>query len=204
MKHNVVAACALAAATLISTHAFALDETGNWMVRARAVQLNSANSDSTGLGLSINNKTIPEADVSYFFTKNLAAELILTVPQSQTLYSNGTSIGSLKHLPPTLTVQYHFDLPSFRPYVGAGVNYTHFSSFSTIPAITTALSPSISSNSFGGAVQVGVDIPLAKSVYLNFDVKKVYLGTKVSSFGKQVGTFNVNPLLVGAGIGYRF
>ena len=53
-------------------------------------------------------------------------------------------------------------------------------------------------------MQVGVDIPLAKSVYLNFDVKKVYLGTKVSSFGKQVGTFNVNPLLVGAGIGYRF
>ena len=143
MKHNVVAACALAAATLISTHAFALDETGNGMVRARAVQLNRANSDSTGLGLSINNKTIPEADVSYFFTKNLAAELILTVPQSQTLYSNGTSIGSLKHLPPTLTVQYHFDLPSFRPYVGAGVNYTHFSSFSTVPAITKALSPSI-------------------------------------------------------------
>ena len=53
-------------------------EEGPWLVRARAVHLDSANKDSTGLDLSINDKWIPEVDISYFFTKNLAAELILT------------------------------------------------------------------------------------------------------------------------------
>ena len=72
-----------------------------WMVRARAVNLDMANKDSTGLGLTVDNKTIPEVDVSYFFTPNIAAELILTVPQKQTVSSNGTSNGTFKHLPPT-------------------------------------------------------------------------------------------------------
>ena len=53
-------------------------------------------------------KTIPELDISYFFTPNIAAELVLTVPQEHRVYLNGTDIGSFKHLPPTLTLQYHF------------------------------------------------------------------------------------------------
>jgi hypothetical protein len=81
---------------------------GPWLVRVRAVNLDPRNSDSTGLGLGINNKTIPEVDISYFFTPNIAAELVLTVPQKQTVSSNGVAIGSLRHLPPTLTLQYHF------------------------------------------------------------------------------------------------
>ena len=82
-----------------------------WLVRARAVTLNMANEDGVAggaLGLAVNDKTIGEVDISYFFNKNVAAELILTLPQSQTVSSNGTAIGSFKHLPPTLTLQYHF------------------------------------------------------------------------------------------------
>ena len=56
-------------------------------------------------GLTVNNKWLPEVDISYFFTPNLAAELILTVPQKHTVYAGGTSIGSLKHLPPTLLLR---------------------------------------------------------------------------------------------------
>ena len=81
MKKQVISAIALAAATLLSGTAYAQAKEGPWMVRVRAVNLDSANTDSTGLGLSINNKVIPEVDISYFFTPNLAAELILTVPQ---------------------------------------------------------------------------------------------------------------------------
>ena len=103
-------------------------EKGNFIVRARAVYIDSANKDSTGLGLSINNKTIPEVDITYFFSPNLAAELILTYPQKHTLSSNGTEIGTLKHLPPTLSLQYHFaPNDTFRPYVGAGLNFTNIS-----------------------------------------------------------------------------
>jgi len=174
---------------------------GKWLVRARAVDLLSANGDSTPLGLSIDNKWIPEVDVSYFFTKNVAAELVLTVPQQHTLTSSaaGGSIGTLKHLPPTLLLQYHFDAPGYKPYVGAGVNFTSFSDVDL-----TVAGADINRTSWGGALQVGVDIPLSKTMYLNFDVKKVYIATDVTLNGSKLGTFSVDPLLVGAGVGWRF
>lgn len=204
MKKHAIAAALLG--TVLCSAAMAQQATeGPWMVRARAVHLNSSNGDSTGLGLGINNKWMPEVDITYFFNKNVAVELILTVPQKQTISSNGTAIGSLKHLPPTLTAQYHFtDLGGFKPYVGAGLNYTRFSSVHFNPAIVTALNPSVDKNSFGWALQAGVDIPLSNNLYLNVDVKKVQIKTDVSSFGAKVGEFKVNPVLFGVGLGWRF
>jgi len=176
-----------------------------WLMRVRAVNLDSANSDTTGLGLSINNKVIPEVDFSYFVTPNIAAELILTYPQQHDLKSNGAKIGSLKHLPPTLSLQYHFaPEATFRPYVGLGVNYTNFSSVSFDPAVVKALNPSIDSSSWGLSAQIGADFVIGKNLYLNVDVKKVQIGTKVYSNGTEVGKFKVDPLLIGVGVGFRF
>lgn len=198
MKKNLLAVAVLCALT--SGAAFAQQAESPWLVRVRAVHLDSANKDSTGLGLSVNNKTIPEVDISYFFNKNVAAELILTVPQKHDLSSSvlGGRIGSLKHLPPSLLLQYHFDAPGFKPYVGAGINYTRFSSVN-LPA-----GVDIDRNSWGGALQVGVDVPLSKNLYLNFDVKKVYIKTDVFAGGAKQGTFKVDPVLVGVGLGWRF
>ena len=198
MKKNLLAVAVLCALT--SGAAFAQQAESPWLVRVRAVHLDSANKDSTGLGLSVNNKTIPEVDISYFFNKNVAAELILTVPHKPDLSSSvlGGRIGSLKHLPPSLLLQYHFDAPGFKPYVGAGVNYTRFSNVN-LPA-----GVDIDRNSWGGALQVGVDIPLSKNLYLNFDVKKVYIKTDVFAGGAKAGTFKVDPVLVGVGLGWRF
>lgn len=178
---------------------------GPWLVRVRAVHIDPANKDSTGLDLSINSKVIPELDISYFITPNIAAELILTVPQKHDVRSGSTDIGSLKHLPPTLTLQYHF-LPeaTVRPYVGAGVNYTRFSSVHFIPAVQSALSPSVDKDSWGWALQAGVDFKLADNLYLNLDVKKVQIRTDISSFNQKVGSFKVDPVLLGVGLGWRF
>ena len=171
----------------------------------RAVHLDSANKDSTGLNLSVNNKTMPEVDVSYFFTPNIAAELILTYPQKHDLRSNGNKIGTLKHLPPTLLAQYHFtQFGKFKPYVGAGVNYTRFSSVNFDPAVVAALNPSIKKNSLGLALQAGFDYQLDSNWSLNLDIKKVQIKTDVRSFGNKVGSFKVDPVLVGVGVGYRF
>ena len=205
MKKTLLAAAALCALTSGAAMAQNYPQDGKWMVRARAVHLDSANKDSTGLGLSVNDKVIPELDITYFFTPNFAAELILTYPQKHTLRSNGARIGSLKHLPPTLTAQYHFtNLGAFKPYVGAGINYTRFSSVKFNPAVDAALDPSIKKNSWGPALQVGFDYALDKNWSINFDVKKVYIKTDVRSFGTKVGTFKVDPVLVGVGLGYRF
>jgi outer membrane protein len=196
MKKRIIATAVLC--TLVAGAAMAQQaKEGPWMVRARAVHLDSANGDTTPLNLSINNKWIPEVDISYFFNKNMAVELVLTVPQKHTLSTGTTEIGSLKHLPPTLMAQYHFDAKGYKPYVGAGVNYTRFSSVN----ITGA---TIEKDSWGPALQVGVDIPLSGNMYLNIDVKKVIIRTDVFSGTTNLGTFKVDPLLVGMGLGWRF
>lgn len=170
-----------------------------WLVRARAVNLDSADKDNTGLGLSINDKVIPEIDVTYFFSPSISAELVLTYPQKHDVSAGGTRIGSLKHLPPTLTAQYRFTgLGAFTPYVGAGINYTRFSSVQ-LPA-----GVDIDRSSVGAALQVGVDIPLTAQLSLNVDVKKLQIRTDVSAGGAGLGDFRVDPVLVGVGLGWRF
>ncbi len=201
-KQATLIAVSAAVVALLSTSAVAQTQAESpWLVRVRAVNLDAANKDSTGLGLSMNDKTIPEVDISYFFTPNIAAELVLTVPQKHELSSSvlGGQIGTFKHLPPTLTVQYHFaPNASVRPYVGAGVNYTRFSSVN-LPA-----GVDIDRNSFGLALQAGVDIPLSRNLSLNFDIKKVQIRTDVLAAGAKIGSFKADPLLVGVGLGWRF
>ncbi len=193
------AALALAVAGGLALPMLAQAQATPWMVRVHALNLDSANKDSTGLDLTVNNKVFPEVDISYFFTPNIAAELVLTYPQKHTVKAGGTEIGSLKHLPPTLSAQYHFtDLGAFKPYVGAGLNYTRFSSVN-LPA-----GVSIDKNSFGLAVGAGFDYEIQKNIYFNIDVKKVQIKTTVSAGGTDLGDFKVDPLLVGVGVGFRF
>ena len=62
----------------------------------------------------------------------------------------------------------------------------------------------ISRSSFGGALQLGVDVPLGNNLYLNVDVKKVYIKTDVKQAGATINTFKVDPVLVGVGLGWKF
>ncbi|MFZ8477429.1 OmpW/AlkL family protein, partial [Staphylococcus aureus] len=81
---------------------------------------------SNGDSVRINNSVTPEVDFSYFFTPNISAELIAAVTQHNVKTSSGIDAGSAWLLPPTLTLQYHFtQLDFIKPYLGAGVNYTH-------------------------------------------------------------------------------
>ena len=204
MRFTLIALAAVAAA--LAPNFASAQDAGSWIVRGRALHLDSANKDSTGLDLTINNKTFPELDISYFLSPNLAAELILTYPQKQTVYSGGTAIGSFKHLPPTLTAQYHFtNFQGFRPYLGAGLNYTHLSQVHWDSQVEADLQPTLKKDSFGLALQAGVDVAVGSAGWLvNLDVKKVQLKTEVSSLGNKVGTFKVDPLLVSVGVGKRF
>lgn len=199
---GLAAAALLTLSTLATAPAMAQSTEGPWLVRVRAVNIDPANKDDIAVtDVSVNSKVIPEVDISYFFTPHIAAELILTYPQKHDVSSSahGGKIGTLKHLPPTLTAQYHF-IPDgkFRPYVGAGINYTHFSNVD-LP------SPfSIDKDSFGLALQAGIDIEIGKNLYLNLDIKKVQIRTDLKAAGETLGTLKVDPVLVGVGIGWRF
>ncbi len=198
-----LAACMVGALALAAPMAMAQDS-GDWLVRGRALNLQSANKDSTGLSLSVNDKTFPEVDISYFVTPNVAVELILTYPQKHDIRSAGTRIGTLKHLPPTLLAQWHFPMGGFRPYVGAGLNLTLFSDVRFDPAVVAALSPSIKNRSTGAAFQIGVDVPVGGGWLINVDVKKVQLKTDVFAGTTKAGTFKVDPTLLSLGFGKRF
>ena len=189
-----------AVCALLSGAAFA--EQSPWMVRARAVGLDMSNKDSTGLGLNVNNKTIPEIDISYFINKNVAVELILTVPQKQTVNSTalGTDIGTFKHLPPVITLQYHFDnFADFKPYVGAGLNYTQITQVNLLDG-----GANINSHSWGGALQAGIDFPIDKNLSFNIDIKKLSLKTDVYVGGANRGVLKLDPTLIGVGLGYLY
>ncbi len=111
------------------------------------------------------------------------------------------TVASVWLLPPTITAQYHFDPEgAVRPYVGAGINYTFFyDPHSALPNIGFK-------NGFGWALQAGADVPVGEGPYfLNFDVKKVFLGTHVRAAGGAVqASARLNPWIIGAGLGLRF
>jgi outer membrane protein len=200
-------------AALAAVAGIAQADEGNWMVRARALHMNPDNGNSGGLNLPIDvkaeNKTFPEIDITYFFTPNIAAELILTYPQKHDVELGGTGIGSVKHLPPTLTLQYHFNpTGTIRPYAGLGLNYTRFSSVNLDagPVLGGSVPLKIDRSSVGFAAQVGADFQIAPQWFLNVDVKYVTIDTDifVKANGAKVTKLDVDPLLIGVGIGYRF
>jgi outer membrane protein len=197
---------AISLATIGAVSSQAMAEESVWLVRGRIVNISPANSSDPvgGVGaadrITVSKKTIPEVDITYFFSPNLAAELILTYPQKHDVYLDGGNIGTFKHLPPTLSAQYHFTPNSdINPYLGLGVNYTNISQVNLL-----AGKGGLESGSFGLSVQAGVDFKIDKNWSLNFDVKKVQIRSDVTISGVKVSAVKVDPVLVGVGVGYRF
>lgn len=205
-KLHVAALAVLAASAAVS--ASAADE---WLVRGRIVRIDTANkSDPIGaLGvpsdaIHVSDKTIPELDISYFFSKNLAAELVLTYPQKHDVTLAGVGkLGTFKHLPPSLLLQWHFDgMGAFKPYVGAGINFTNISDVKiSVPGVGAL---NLDRKSWGLAFGGGMDFALSKNLYLNVDVKKVYIDADVTLGGTKISKVKVDPMLYGIGVGYRF
>jgi len=217
MMMKRVIGSALIGSTLCVASAYA--EEGPWLVRLRALNMHVDNDNSTtavvpALGKAeMEDKWFPEVDVTYFFTKNVATELILTYPQEHDVTFAGTKIGSVTHLPPTLTLQYHF-LPEgpVRPYVGVGLNYTRLTSvkLNAAPALGVDAPIDVNRNSWGLAGQVGVDFQMAPNWFVNLDAKYVKIEAKDIRIsggalaGTKVTDLAVNPWLMSIGIGYRF
>ena len=198
MKLKHIVAALAAASSLTSVMAQSSGE-GPWMLRGRAVHQNNHNSSTLPVDASVNDRSYGELDVSYFFTRNIATELAVTTPQRQTVDSQGLEVGSFKQQPWVLMLQYHFtDLPGYRPYLGAGVTYTRLSS-ATLPSSAT-----IDGHSWGGALQLGVDIALDRNWSVNLDVKKLYVKSDVRVEPVQIGTYKMDPVVYGLGLGYRF
>ncbi len=194
--------------------AAAASEKSPWQIRVRALGVVTEDkgyiNEISGSGLSYSDTVIPELDITYFFTDNIAAELILGTTfakiHGEDKASNLGTIGEAWILPPTLTLQYHFtNFGKFKPYIGAGVNYTIFYNQKGKGAIKDV----DIDNTFGAALQVGFDYMIDDHWGVNLDVKKLFLepdytATTVVGSNKVKGTAELNPWLIGAGVTYRF
>jgi outer membrane protein len=206
MKTTTISKLALGLLAALSFNAIAQENP--WMVRVRATNLNWDNGQtSTVQALDVNakDKTIPEFDITYFFNKNIATELVLTYPQKVDLRAGDAGnekIAEVKALPPTLLLQYHFtDFGPLKPYVGAGVNYTRFSSYKDL---NSGLNTSADKSSVGLAAQVGADYMLTKNWGINLDVKYINIKTEVYSAGTHIGNLDLSPIATSVGVTYKF
>jgi outer membrane protein len=205
MNKKTISKLALGLLAALSFNAIAQENP--WMVRVRATDLNWENGQSTatinasGLNVNAKDKTIPELDITYFFTKNIAAELVLTYPQRVDIRSHSTSLGTVTALPPTLLAQYHFtQFGPLKPYVGAGINYTRFGSRN----LGGADEYSVEKSSVGYAAQIGADYMLTKNWGINLDVKYIQIKTDVLSAGVSAGTLDLSPIATSVGVTYKF
>lgn len=213
MTRGVLGA-AIAAATMFvvaSAGVAQAKEAGDILVRARAVLFDphaSGSTDALGGDASIKSDTVPELDFSYFFTDHIATELILATTKHDVTLKNSSSgdldLGTVRLLPPVLTLQYHFAPKEvFSPYLGAGINYTFAYDAKPGSSITSI---HYDDPGFGYALQAGFDVKLAERTYFNVDIKKVWVDTKLKVNGGAINANDVklDPLVVGIGIGYSF
>lgn len=200
-----VLAAAAAVFLALPVSAQAEEAPGTFYVRLRALNVIpdvSSHVSSSDAMVDITNSTVPEADLSYFLTKHWAVEVIAGTTKHSISLKDGTYLGSAFLLPPTVTLQYHFDqMGPFKPYLGAGPQYTWFYDTSA----DGALGKMHLTDGFGFTLQAGVDIPLGfDNTFLNIDVKKMFMQTTASFDGAVTGHVNINPWLLGAGVGIRF
>lgn len=203
-----LAAGALALGLLISPAMAA----SPWSARIRATYLQTVDkSDAfTALGLtfasnavSVSDRLIPEIDVAYAFTDTFSAELVLTIPQEHHVDLAGAGrLGSFKHLPPTLLFQYRANPGGdFRPYVGAGLNYTLI--FSDKLAVA-GVPLSLDNSSAGLALQAGFDWKLNDRWAFNADLKNARLSTGVYAGAARLTEARLDPWLYSLGLRYAF
>ncbi len=203
LKTTVAAALA---SGLLSGVAQAYDA-GDWIVRGGIWGVFPKSDNLTlapGTHVEVDNGYSVGFNVTYMATPNIGVEVLGAWPFSHDIKLSGAGkVAETKHLPPTVTVQYHF-LPSnnVRPYVGAGFNYTFFFDEKTKGAL--AGGKLSLKDSWGLAAQVGVDIDVTPDWFLNFDVHYIDIDTKAKVSGKTLGTVEIDPWVVGINLGTRF
>lgn len=216
MNWKASAAAGFAAAFALVAGAHAQETAGKHaglvVLNLRATNVSPVGSDpivtaagaATGLGAKVDDFTAPTLGLTWFFTDNLAVEVIAGTTR-HTVRAVGGATNAEVHkewvLPPVVALQYHF-APQGRvsPYVGAGANAMLFYSGKDLNGYRVKLDDGL-----GLALQGGVDVALSGPWSLNLDVKKVFFKTDASiNGGALAATVHLDPWVLSAGFGRRF
>jgi len=198
-------ATGFAAATLaISSQAIAYGA-GDFFTRIGVAKV-APKSDNGSLAggafaVDVQDKTDFAFTLGYRFHDKLGVELLAALPFEHDIQLNGENLASTKHLPPTLTLQYYplgGSDARVQPYVGAGINYTRFSDEQL------AIGELDLDDSWGAAAQVGVDLLIDEHWALNAAAWYLDIDTDATVNGAAAGTVAIDPMVVMAGLSYRF
>ena len=193
--HGTILACLLSATSVYA-------EQGDFLVRVGG-HVVAPKSDNHAV-VEVDSGTMLTFNVSWFATNNLAVELLAALPFSHDIdLRTGGNVGKTKHLPPTLSLQYHFT-PQARvsPYVGAGLNMTLFFDEDTRGALE---GQDLSlDTSFGVAALLGVDLRLSSTYFANAEIRYLDIDTKAKLDGTSIGTVHIDPWALGLTVGRRF
>ncbi|TNH13935.1 OmpW family protein [Halomonas sp. BL6] len=198
-------ATGFAAATLaISSQAIAYGA-GDFFTRVGVAKV-APKSDNGSLAggafaVDVQDKTDFAFTLGYRFHDKLGVELLAALPFEHDIQLNGESLASTKHLPPTLTLQYYplgGSDARVQPYVGAGINYTRFSDEQL------AIGELDLDDSWGAAAQIGVDLLIDEHWALNAAAWYLDIDTDATVNGAAAGTVAIDPMVVMAGLSYRF
>lgn len=199
MKLSAACIAILGATAAMSAQA---QDVGDWIWRVGAHQVVPKSSNHA----LVNVDAAPSLtfNATYLFAPNWGVELLAALPfQHDVNLNGGSKVAEVKHLPPTLSLQYHFNPGAkVRPYVGAGLNYTLFFDEHTTGALTGAdleLDPS-----FGLAAQLGLDIALGDAWFVNVDARWFDIDSDATVNGVDIGTVEIDPYAFGMSIGRRF
>ena len=203
----------LAAATALTmTTAFAVPA-GTWSVAAGAHMVDPKSNNGTladgTFSVQVDDDIRPTISGEYFVANNIGVELLAAIPfhHDITLTDNdGNQVDAkTQHLPPTLSLQYHFDgynMPmNVKPFVGVGVNYTTF--FKERVYLGNGNDLELD-DSVGVAGHVGLDIPFAPTEAFRIDARYMDIKTDASLNGNDIGEVDISPWVYGVAFVKQF
>lgn len=204
---------ALAVALGLSATPALAQTAGSWTVGVGAhnVEPKSGNGTlvATPLGdltMDVGTNVRPTITAEYFVKDNLGIEVLAALPFQHDIAVTGVGkVGSTKHLPPTVSLQYHFGQGKVKPFVGLGVNYTRF--FSTKTEGPIAGADLELSDSWGLAGHVGLDVQIGDKSAIRIDYRKIDIDTKAKLNGANLGTrnqVNIDPSVYGVAYVFAF
>ncbi len=201
MRIKTMLCAAALLSTAVTNTAAAMDQ-GDWLLRFGASYIDPKSNNHEVV--SVDSATSMTFNFSYMMTRNWAVEVLAAWPFKHDIeLKDGTRVGSTKHIPPTVSLQYHFaPVSKFQPYVGFGVNYTRFFSEQTVGPLEGI--PLDLDASWGLAGEVGADIMLNEAWFLNLNIRYIGIETDATLGGDPLGKVKIDPWVYGGNIGFRF
>ena len=178
-------------------------EAGDWLLRV-GVGMVDPKSDNGEIA-SVDSGAAVVFNGTYMLSSTFGLELLAATPFTHDieLVDGGTKVGETKHLPPTVSLQYHFPTQgAFKPYAGLGLNYTVFFDEETrgpLDGMDLDLD-----DSFGIAAQLGFDYDINENMFFNIDARWINIETDAELNGEALETVEIDPLVYSLTVGWKF